>query len=1366
MNKIKEIITIKSGMASFVDLRNELFDLEACSKRMASYKPIKSHRDVFERIAKALDPKDRRCYLLTGSYGTGKSHLCLMLANYFMYQSDVRELKEFFNSYAEEDEIQAKKLSLKRSKGRYLIAVPEFGSHQGFEEVVLKSINEALKREEFEGNLNSHYEEAIRRINTWKEQGKSGKTPVNFYDFLCKEIGEKYPNWTINSLLKGLKEYDNNAFQIFCQIHKNITAIDFNYSKDNLVDIIKEINSTKKFQHQFKGIVVIFDEFGYSVQEGRIEPSILHSFFQACTYGNRNWKGNQLIFIGTAHKSLNNLSKSTSAIDLRTLSDRIDEIALQTEGMEDIISAIVIPQKKHPLWQKYIVKKEDLFNQFVTDCNRLNIFNWLGNKKLREKIIENIYPMHPMATYCLLDLAKKIGSDNRSVFTFFSNEFESKFEEVKGSYPWFIQNADIIDNKGRLVLYTADLLFNYFENSLISTNKELQDTTKNFVKNYETTIKELNKYISQKEKEKLFYEKDKLMEQILNIMLIHEIVSISNNKENIFFSLNFNSAEQKKQLESRLDKFIEIKILYYNSISNTYEFKQSSPIDIDQMIEEFKSDEENYPEDVVGSLNQLIPLTRNSMYIEAKKYNQNHLEDKRLLRMFCLPNDLSSNSPTDNNISFFEYLEQKIRTETNFKNSYEGVALYVICENQESIKKAKALISKNLSEHVVIAIPKEPIPVTKFILGLLAIEDIKSKNLIEEYSVQDRALLSEQEHLYKEELIRNRNNYLSVKQVELYERNAKTIQINQKEDYDIADKVITPLYYNYSNKLKHDEFNKIHDIKFGRTKNPALSEAIENLLNRNEHIVIDTESANNRGGIRYLQKCLLNPGALKQIDKKGSKLYCTPERKIEKFRQNLPALANMIEDIQNLEEGKRLNVNTLINKYSQIYGQGLLALSLMFAFVYRYFGDNLKVKQKDAAIGSMSLVRFEDFYDLVIGEYPNAYLEHKEIAVSEHNFINKLYNLFSDKRLAANEDASIIQVYSLMKEWWEKLPQIVKIRDIYKPEVVNIKNIFDIFGKIDSRSEHEFILRDIQTAYGFEPNEIINDKKTIDIIEWVSKDKSTIESSESRIEDKIVKGIREIFDIEGSTYNDIQTGISKWFNSLDDYQRDQTTDYPAEESKYLIKYLSSIIDIRNTFFEDLPSSPGFNLGRISDWNADKSNEYIDKIRKGKTSIEVRIENAVVSFNGEYNIIKNSYILYKGELIVHLEHKDPTAKIFITTDESDPKSEYSQREKVVGRFERKIKNSFTLKFVSQDREGNFSCITKLHLTNEFEKNEIILPKQLTIQESPVTFYFPMQLKGLIVTVKSLLRNALEKKVINKNELQKEMKNILNEILKGK
>ncbi len=97
------------------------------------------------------------------------------------------------------------------------------------------------------------------------------------------------------------------------------------------------------------------------------------------------------------------------------------------------------------------------------------------------------------------------------------------------------------------------------------------------------------------------------------------------------------------------------------------------------------------------------------------------------------------------------------------------------------------------------------------------------------------------------------------------------------------------------------------------------------------------------------------------------------------------------------------------------------------------------------AIGDMPLIQFEDLYDLTVGEYPNAYLEHKEIAESERNFINKLYNLFSDKRLAANEAASVVRVYRLMKEWWIGLPSVVKARNAYEPGVANIEKVLDIF---------------------------------------------------------------------------------------------------------------------------------------------------------------------------------------------------------------------------------------------------------------------------------------------------------------------------------
>ena len=79
--KIVELIRTNPGYSAQIDL--ELFrDSVQNLATMRRYKPIASHRKAFEKSAGALDNKDKRVYLITGNYGTGKSHLCLMLANY------------------------------------------------------------------------------------------------------------------------------------------------------------------------------------------------------------------------------------------------------------------------------------------------------------------------------------------------------------------------------------------------------------------------------------------------------------------------------------------------------------------------------------------------------------------------------------------------------------------------------------------------------------------------------------------------------------------------------------------------------------------------------------------------------------------------------------------------------------------------------------------------------------------------------------------------------------------------------------------------------------------------------------------------------------------------------------------------------------------------------------------------------------------------------------------------------------------------------------------------------------------------------------------------------------------------------------
>ena len=83
MAKIADVINLKSGYANFVELKSAYEEIQENADRMAMYRPTKAHRVAFERVSRGLiNPNDKKFYMISGSYGTGKSHLCLMLANF------------------------------------------------------------------------------------------------------------------------------------------------------------------------------------------------------------------------------------------------------------------------------------------------------------------------------------------------------------------------------------------------------------------------------------------------------------------------------------------------------------------------------------------------------------------------------------------------------------------------------------------------------------------------------------------------------------------------------------------------------------------------------------------------------------------------------------------------------------------------------------------------------------------------------------------------------------------------------------------------------------------------------------------------------------------------------------------------------------------------------------------------------------------------------------------------------------------------------------------------------------------------------------------------------------------------------------
>lgn len=180
MAKINEVIELKTGYANFVELKESFGEGGDNIKRMAMYRPTKAHRSAFEKICRGLSyPNDKKFYLLSGSYGTGKSHLCLMLANLLSRSSSDPEISGFYENYSKLDPEKARILKNVRNDGQYLVAICDYHQGNSFEDAVMKAIFEACEDKGFE-TVETEFDEAERQLSSW--ENRKGSFIRDFYN--------------------------------------------------------------------------------------------------------------------------------------------------------------------------------------------------------------------------------------------------------------------------------------------------------------------------------------------------------------------------------------------------------------------------------------------------------------------------------------------------------------------------------------------------------------------------------------------------------------------------------------------------------------------------------------------------------------------------------------------------------------------------------------------------------------------------------------------------------------------------------------------------------------------------------------------------------------------------------------------------------------------------------------------------------------------------------------------------------------------------------------------------------------------------------------------------------------------------------
>ncbi len=1360
---IASIVTVRSGYTSYVDLRSDLFNNGQNGARMSMYRPTASHRAAFQTLARSLNDKDNRCYLVTGAYGTGKSHLLLMFANYLQTPAGEGEMPAFLDNVAQVDPIAARELRAKRGQGRYLVALCEWGGKGTFEEIVLRAVDEALARAGIGNALETPYRQALRKLEEWQTYAREDDERAHFFEEFERKLADLQPGRTMDAFRKALRGFDPAALDAFRQIHRDITTAIFSYDKDNLRDILIETLSSPAFKDRFLGLLVLFDEFGDTLENRRMGPKEFQLFAQLCAESPNDRA--RLVFVGAAHKDFAAYGGLYDAVNFRTVSDRIASVPLTTDGVEDIIAAIITPDTDSSLWKEKVAPRSDDLDALVRPSIQFNLFDGRDSSSIRDDIIGKMYPMHPMATHALLALAGDVASNSRSVFTFFSGATGD--DAVPGSYGDYVTRTPI-DAGGRLNLYPADHLFDFFASRLTTDNGELREAVRQVVRDFEDAVRELNRLAGQDTGNRQQFLGDPLMARILRLMLIYEIIQTPSSLDALSFGLYCTSKAEKSALQGALKALIAADILYLNRKTDFYEFKRSSGVDIDRMVEDYKRDESNRPTNNVAALHLLIPFDRKGeLYLDAKNYNQERNEDKRLERRLVSPVDLTAITRTpEGEDTYFDVLDGEIaRQQTMKKGEYEGIAVYVACENADDIRKAKRSCASNRSSRVAVAVPTAPVSLLDAILTVQALEHVKGEDEFENFSLQDKSTLSDRLVDARMHLRGLRDKLLSARDVAWFGRDGKRLSTDDTNSYSPANLIMADLYAGEQNRVNHEDFNKLRQ-RGDLIKNTPLKEAVDQLLAHGAPVAIDTDHPATSGDMRYLKPCLLNTGVLEVRRQDRTVSRCEMAADPGKYKDKLPTLAAMIRQVCDLKATDTISIAAWVDTYrTPPYGQGPVALALFLACVRRAFGDSVSIRESDL-IGDLPLDAYRHIVDLIEGsKYPAAYLSYRQLHPHERAILNAVYAAFGQPASAAARDYTIGEAHAALKEWWDALAPVARDSAVYladgRPQTAAF---VEALSKIETRDAYTFLLDDLPVAFGAEAGEIVTETTADRVRLGLRGERDAVDAALGEVERRIIEKVRAIFDVQQNTVTAITDSVRSWFDGLDASQRSSSAEWHTGDSKPLVQYLRNVTDLRAPFMDEIPGSRDYGLGKVSAWMTDQVDTYAGKLARGKRHIDanrVKVEPPTWSLEGDGARVEDGAAAYRGNARLMFAHPSPGMRMYIVEGVDNPAAPRGTPREIDGTTPMDIRGNRTLTVATQDADGNWSRPVTIRLTDEDKRHEIRPSAQRGLEGDSVTFDLPTDPGSFIVSCRTFFETCLERHTVSLDE----MRSLLEQVVSG-
>ena len=1347
MAKITDVVKLKAGYANFVELKSAFEEAQENTERMAMYRPTKSHRKAFERLCRGLyQPNDKKFYLLSGSYGTGKSHLCLMFANFLSRSSGDPEIKGFYENYKKLDPETAKTLTNVRKDGQFLVAICDYHSGRRFEDVVLKAVFDACQAKGLDTGIKTEFDEAERLLSDWEKQLGSDKKQLIrvFYEDFQKALEKVTPDLSVEQLRKSLKGYDSHAMEIFRAAFKEtMGGMEFQAQAGNLIPILRELVRSKVFKEKFKGLAIFFDEFGFTLEKGSYSKDLLQGFMETICKNEPN-----VVFVGCIHKDFKAYADKFSKDDVAVMNARITHVDLLNEGIEEIIGAIVEIDKDSQVWKQEIQPKTGVFDQLVPYCKTLNLFPWIEDvNRIRQRVLEDIYGVHPMALACLLRLSSEIGSDARSTFTFFSGDVGG----AEGSYADFIGNAPLIVGGGKLNLYTVDHLFNFFKRELSLKNPELRERQRQIVNGFYASLEAFRKG----DDKGLFDEQANERVSVLRTILLYQLCQIPTDLENIQFGLYCLTKAEQKQIENHLKYLTKCGSVFYRQQSKTYELAVGTGEDPYDLIERYLQDESLHPTDMVDTFLKVAGEGQDIEFLEAKQYNLHFNEDKRFERYFVRPKDLGN--------TFWEGLRKHREENSNkAKKSYEGAVVYALCEDDAEIQVAKSAVQNIPDPNITVAVPHEPQPFTETLLKVRACMQYLPPNEKEKISAQTesrlRDILDNADDGYLPQLQRILDSVINGDSACWYGQGGKVVVDIPKQSHKAVDVLCEDLYKKRC-RIKHPDINFLHDDKWQTGKNNALKQAVAALL-ETEKVIIDNGNPDNHGQKRYLEQVLLKgAGALRKTGASGTVNFFECESNSVKISEDFPVLKEFCRRLNELKPGITFSIGSFLEEAkSSPYGASGTLLVLASAHVVRAFGERLRIYKDSTKTVEITISNYEDLLEIVGNPATKVVFEIRDIKANQAKLVDGVAKAVHAPPLMHGENRSLNSAYEALKKWWQDIPPVAKIIEIYeKDRQKRLKKLTDVLSSIEDTDRFDLLLDRLPSVYidGPEGGDL-KEKETSYICDEFASDVKLFESGLHLVRNDVSKAICEVFDSKGDLV-ECEATVTSWFESLSPVQRDYLNYGDHPEAETLMKHLAdSKMTFESKVMTAIPS--GFGLEPVKDWNSIKVADYVAKWRQAKKLIE---EAAVVigmptikKVNKAREIEGNRWEVESGGSIELALPENATAIIYTANGDDPRKSDARRLMQGNVILESEFKDVPRVKIIARaiDAQGNASAPFVLSVTNKTKEYDVVIHQEdLYIREG--TFKFPENFQAFISVVKSLVDKAQKEKLITSSQAEK-------------